>query len=131
MDIVKRILTNIKSSMAALSKATCQRNKVIDLSGLPPCPNVLWVHSERTNFVAKIWRSALKNKIYKENLTFHGWDEYGNISGIFLNNLFNDKQYDFGSDNEESEDENKDKKSSSSLVTLDLVLNGSIIFGQT
>ena len=73
----------------------------------------------------------MKNKIYKESLTFHGWDQYGNISGIFLNNLFNDKQYDFGSDNEESEDENKDKKNSSSLVTLDLVLNGSIIFGQT
>ena len=74
--------------------------------------------SERTNFVAKVWRS-LKNKIYEKSFANYGWDEYGDIrridqafphdlSGIFLDNLYDGKQYDFGSDNEESEAENED-----------------------
>ena len=86
-----------------------QKKMVIALSALPPCRNVLWIHSERVNFVAKVWRSALKNKIDEASFTIHSWHEYGNISIIFFNNnLFDDKQYDFGSDNEESEDVKED-----------------------
>ena len=44
----------------------------------------------------------------RESFTIYGWDEYGYTSGIFFNNLFDDKQYGFGSYNKESEDENKD-----------------------
>ena len=50
------------------------------------------------NFVAKVWRSSLKNKIDEESFANHGWDEYGDIrwidqafpddiSGIFFDNL--------------------------------------------
>ena len=100
-------------------KKHAKENKVIDLSALPPCRNVLRIHSERANFVAKVWRSSLKNKIDEESFANHGWDEYGDIrwinqvfpdeiSGVFFDNLYDDEKYDFGSDNEESEDENKD-----------------------
>ena len=52
------------------------------------------------------------------SFTNHGWDKYGGIRwinqafpgdfrGIFFNNLYDDKQFDFGSDSEESEDENE------------------------
>ena len=88
-------------------KKHAKENKVIDLSALPPCRNVLRIHSERANFFTKVWRSALKNKINEESFTIHGWVEYSNISGVFFSKLFDDEQYDFGSDNEESEDENK------------------------
>ena len=78
------------------------------------------MHSEK-NFVAKVWRS-LKNKIDEVSSANHGWNEYGmtfsgltehwafphDISGVFFDNLYDDEQFDFGGDNEESEDENGD-----------------------
>ena len=51
-------------------KKHAKENKVIDLSALPPCRNVLQIHSKRVNFVAKVLRSALKNKIDEER-EFH------------------------------------------------------------
>ena len=100
-------------------KKHAKENKVIDLSALPPCRNTLWTHSEMANFVAKVWRFSLKNKIDEESFAYHGWDEYGDIrwidqafpddiSGIFFDNLYDYQKYDFGSDNEEIEDENED-----------------------
>ena len=44
-------------------KKHVKENKVIvDLSALPPCCNVLRIYSERANFIAKKWRSSLKNQ---------------------------------------------------------------------
>ena len=105
-----------------------QNKIVIDLSALLPCCNVHQIHSERTNFVAKLWGSVLKNKIDKQSFANHGWDEYGDIrwidqaflnnsSGILFEDLYNDEHYDFGRDNEESENENKEKRNNSCLVT--------------
>ena len=115
--------------------ALWKENNVINLSALPPCSNVLRIHSEKANFVAKVWRSSLKNKIDEESFVNLGWDEYGNIwwidqafpddtSRIFFENLYDDKKYDFGNKNQESEDKKEDwKKKNSCLVTLDLLLN--------
>ena len=99
-------------------KKHAKENKVIDLPALPACRNVLRTHSERADFVAKVWRSSLENKINEESFVNHDWDEYGNIwwidqafpddiNGIFVNNLYNDEKYDFWSDNEKNEDENE------------------------
>ena len=111
-----------QSSIVALSKETklnAKEIKFIDLPALPPCCNVLWIHPERASFVAKVWRSLLKNKIDEEGFASQGWDDYANIqwinqrfpddiSGFFLDNLYDNKKYDFWSNNEESEDENED-----------------------
>ena len=89
------------------------------MPALPPCCNFLWIHPERASFVAKVWRSLLKNKIDEEIFASQGWDDYANIqwinqrfpddiSGFFLDNLYDNKKYDFWSNNEESEDENED-----------------------
>ena len=108
--------------MTALSKETklnAKENKVIDLPALPPSCNFLRIHPERANFVTKVWRSLLKNKIDEESFASHGWDDYGdirwidqrfpdNIRDIFLDNLYNNEKYGFRSNNEESEDENED-----------------------
>ena len=118
MDMVKRILTKFDGCKENKVKHA-KENKVIDLSALPPCCNVLRIHSERANFVAKIWRSSLKNKIDEESFVNQGWDEYDNIrwidqafpndiSGIFFDNSYDDEKYDFGSNNEASQDENED-----------------------
>ena len=101
--------------------ALWKENNVINLSALPPCSNVLRIHSEKANFVAKVWRSSLKNKIDEESFVNLGWDEYGNIwwidqafpddtSRIFFENLYDDKKYDFGNKNQESEDKKEDWK---------------------
>ena len=55
----------------------------------------------------------------QETFTNHDWDEFGNIwwtdqglpdgiSGIFFNNSYDDKQFEFGSDSEKSEGKNED-----------------------
>ena len=84
--------------MAALSKKHAKENKVIDLSALPPCRNVLRIHSERAKFITKFCISSMKNNIGKESFANHGWDKHGDqairwidqafddISGIFFNN---------------------------------------------
>ena len=88
------------------------------MPALPPCRNVLWIHPERASFVAKVWRSLLKNKIDEEEIASQGWDDCGDIqwiyqrfpddiSEIFLDNLYDNKKHDFWSNNEESEDENE------------------------
>ena len=116
MDMVWRIST--KFDGCSFKKKHAKENKVIDLPALPACRNVLRTHSERADFVAKVWRSSLENKINEESFVNHGWDEYGNIwwidqafpddiNGIFVNNLYNDEKYDFWSDDEKNEDENK------------------------
>ena len=53
--------------------------KVIDLSVLPPCQDVLRLHSARANFLVEVWRSLLKNKFDEESFTNRGRDENGNI----------------------------------------------------
>ena len=59
------------------------KEKVIDLSALPPhCPDVLRIHSEKADFVAKVWISSLKNRIGEESFTNHGWGEYSDIRWI-------------------------------------------------
>ena len=71
-------------------KKHAEENKVIDLSALPPRRNVLRIHSERANFVAKIWRSSLKNKIDEESFVNHGWDNmvtFGGLTKHFLMTL--------------------------------------------
>ena len=46
-------------------KKHAKENKVIDLSTLPLCCNILRIRSEMENFVAKVWRSSLKSKLTK------------------------------------------------------------------
>ena len=59
------------------------KEKVIDLSALPPhCPDVLRIHSEKADFVAKVWIYSLKNRIGEESFTNHGWGEYSDIRWI-------------------------------------------------
>ena len=130
--------------MLLFQKKHARENKVIDLSALSPCRNVLQIYSERTNFIAKVSRSSLKNKTNEDSFANHGRDGYGNIrwivqafpddiSEIFFDNLYDDKRFDFGQViMKKVKTKTKIKNNNSCLVTLDIDLNtGSDIFGPT
>ena len=50
-----------------------QKNKIFDLSLLPPCQQTLGLHSLRCNFVAKIWKNADVCTLQEPPTTNHGW----------------------------------------------------------
>ena len=59
---------------AARSKMFLQKysstSNVIDLAVLPPCRSVLYLHAQRANYVAKIWKSS--------NLAWHDMPDINN-----------------------------------------------------
>ena len=50
-----------------------RKNKIIDLSLLPPCQQTLRLHSLRCNFVAKIWKNSDVCTLQEPQITNHGW----------------------------------------------------------
>jgi hypothetical protein len=52
-----------------------KKNKIIELSLLPPCKRNLYLHVKRANYVAKIMRSD--SRIVDNEFTQHGWTESG------------------------------------------------------
>ena len=50
-----------------------QKNKIIDLSLLPPCQQTFRLHSLRCNFVAKIWKNSDVCTLQEPTITNHGW----------------------------------------------------------
>ena len=53
-------LRNVDNARNHLSKRKNEQyNKFIDLALLPPCQNVLRLHSKRANFVAYLWEQSL------------------------------------------------------------------------
>ena len=63
-----------------------REGKVIDLSLLPPCRSVLYLHMLQANYVAKIWRSALISMIDYANIVENGWMENGEI--VWVDDIF-------------------------------------------
>ena len=49
-----------------------QKNKIIDLSLLPPCQQTLRLHCLRCNFVSKIWKSSDECTLQEPSITNHG-----------------------------------------------------------
>ena len=48
--------------------------KVIDLSLLPPCQRVLYLHVQRENMIARIWKTCKIPTSAQLNPLDHGWD---------------------------------------------------------
>ena len=93
-----------------------KQNKVIDMSALPPCKETLNLHSVRANYVAKIWRLSLQSNINAPSFSGYGWDSEGttewvnnsfldDMEDIFFNLLFDEDDFESGSECEESDDD--------------------------
>ena len=74
---------NTKDVNAARSKMFLKKysstSKIINLVLLPPCRSVLYLHAQRENYVAKIWKSSTVAWQDIPNITDHGWFDNGEI----------------------------------------------------
>ena len=55
------------------------KNKVADLSLLPPCSSNLLLHIQRANYVAYIYRQADQLQLDLDSPTRHGWNAEGSV----------------------------------------------------
>ena len=63
-------------------------SKVIDLAVLPPCRSVLYLHAQRANYVAKIWKSSNLARHDMPGIKYNSWLENGEIN--WVENVFPD-----------------------------------------
>jgi hypothetical protein len=57
-------------------------NKIMDLSVLPPCRQVLFLHSSRANTVAYLWKSSNRPVVNARDVIGTGWYNNGVIQWI-------------------------------------------------
>ena len=61
----------------------CKQERIItDLPVMPLCKSVLRLHTQRANYVAKIWKSSMENEVNCPDITQHGWNEDGSIKWV-------------------------------------------------
>ena len=63
-------------------KKNKRENKVIELSNMPPCLTSLFLHLQRANYVARIWKLTLCASLSLPDITDHGWDEDDRIKWL-------------------------------------------------
>ena len=51
------------------------KDRVIELSLLPPCRKSLMLHIKRSNYISRIWRQAEVDMMVIEKPSDHGWNE--------------------------------------------------------
>ena len=51
----------------------CASNGSIDSECLPPCHNALQLHTQRTNYISKIWKMSLEANLEVPSPVGHGW----------------------------------------------------------
>ena len=56
-----------------------RENKVIDLSNITPCFTSLFLHLQRANYVARIWKLAICASLSPPDITERGLDKNGRI----------------------------------------------------
>jgi hypothetical protein len=75
---------------AMFEKKYLKDGKIVDMAVLPPCESVLFLHTTRANFVAKIWRSSLVGMHNTPSITEHGWNADGSptwVADTFPDNI--------------------------------------------
>ena len=60
----------------------CTKNKIQDLSLLPPCRRSLVLHLKRADCIATIWKLRLQAIINFQDISNHGWNSDGTIHWI-------------------------------------------------
>ena len=62
-------------------KYVCQ-NKVMDIYSLPPCKQVLFLHSSRANSIAYLWKSSVLPVVSAHDVIGIGWNQEGTIQWV-------------------------------------------------
>lgn len=85
------------------------------MSLLPPCRQSLQLHCQRSNYIAKVWRSCLQTNIHFGDIEQHGWSMDGKI--VWMDAAFPEEVEQLlacEDDNGESSDESEDEEFSDS-----------------
>ena len=87
------------------------QNKIVDMSTLPPCERILFLHVKRVNYIASICKKANVAKLVLPPITDHGWNEDESLtwaSEIFPEEveetLFDDDHIDDSGESDDEED---------------------------
>ena len=64
----------------SISLITNTKNKIVDMSTLPPCRRVLFLDDKRANYIASIWKKATVAKPVPSTITDHGRNEDGSLT---------------------------------------------------
>ena len=56
-----------------------KKNRIQDLSLLPPCLRSLLLHLKRSNYIARIWKLCFQAVIDFQDISNHGWNSDGTI----------------------------------------------------
>eukprot|EP00794_Sanderia_malayensis_P011489 gene11489-biopygen9165 len=92
-----------------------KKGKIQDLSLLPPCRQSLQLHCQRSNYIAKVWRSCLQANIDFADIERNGWSADGKI--VWVDAAFPEEveQILVGVEsNDESSDDGEDEECSDS-----------------
>ena len=79
-----------------------KEEKVIDLSLLPPCQSIFYLHILRSNYAARIWKCSLLREVEYPSTMKNGWVENREIVWVddaFLDNIMDilaDEDFDEG-----------------------------------
>ena len=115
------IYTDTKTQILTLfDKKFVKKEKVTDLSLLPPYQSTLYLHILHSNSVARIWKCSLLNVVEYPSIMENGWMENGEIIWVGdafpddIMDIFDDKAFNEGSmeleldPQDDSDDENID-----------------------
>ena len=87
-------------------KKHLKSKQVADLSLIPPCQRTFLFHLERTNFVAKHWKSSGTAMIDSPSPTQHGWTDDWDI--LWMDEMFPDSMNEYVVSNEDDDDDEDD-----------------------
>ena len=76
----KKDINKVRKMM--FDKKYTKEGKIIDLASLPPCRSVLYLHSLKANYVAKMWKSSLSNRFDEPTIQDYGWEQNGEITWV-------------------------------------------------
>ena len=102
------------------NKKFVRQNKSIDLASLLPCQQVLNIHIERANYVARIWKLSLQRMINVPSFIGRGWNNFGEVDWItqefpdemeeiFFDPAYNDDENMFEDENSSEEEDSDDE----------------------
>ena len=85
----KKVATVDEARYNIFKKKYDNEEKTVDMSVLPPCESVLRLHCERANYLACIWKRAIRSQPMFPDAVHYGWNSDKSI--MWVNDIFPDE----------------------------------------
>lgn len=73
------VCAQVNEARYYLFEQRLKRNKIIDLALIPPCFTTLFLHLQRSLYVAFLWQQSLEPMVETLDIKHYGWTEDGDI----------------------------------------------------